>query len=33
MGNDLIIFIIPQQDIVLGFQHPRERALTEFAVA
>lgn len=31
--NDLLEAGIPKQDIVLGFQHPRERALTEFAVA
>jgi hypothetical protein len=31
--NDLLLTGIPKHDIVLGFQHPRERALTEFAVA
>jgi XisI protein len=31
--NDLLEAGIPKHDIVLGFQHPRERALTEFAVA
>ena len=31
--QDLLEAGIPQSDIVLGFQHPRERALTEFAVA
>jgi XisI protein len=31
--NDLVAAGIPKQAIVLGFQHPRERALTEFAVA
>jgi XisI protein len=30
--NDLLEAGIPKHDIVLGFQHPRERALTEFAV-
>jgi XisI protein len=31
--NDLLEAGIPKHDIVLGFQHPRERALTDFAVA
>lgn len=31
--NDLLEAGIPKHDIVLGFQHPRERALTEFANA
>lgn len=31
--NDLLDAGIPKHDIVLGFQHPQERALTEFAVA
>ena len=31
--NDLLEAGIPRQDTVLGFQHPRERVLTEFAVA
>jgi hypothetical protein len=31
--NDLMAAGIAREDIVLGFQHPRERALTEFAVA
>jgi hypothetical protein len=31
--QDLLAAGIPKQDIVLGFHHPRERALTEFAVA
>ena len=31
--RDLLEAGIPQSDIVLGFQHPRERALTEFSVA
>lgn len=31
--QDLLQSGIPHRDIVLGFQHPRDRALTEFAVA
>ncbi len=31
--QDLLDAGIPKSDIVLGFHHPRERALTEFAVA
>jgi hypothetical protein len=31
--NDLLEAGIPKSDIVLGFHHPKERALTEFAVA
>lgn len=31
--QDLLEAGISKQDIVLGFQHPRDRALTEFAVA
>jgi len=31
--QDLLAAGIPKSDIVLGFQPPRERALTEFAVA
>lgn len=31
--RDLLETGIPKEDIVLGFQHPRERALTKFAVA
>ena len=31
--KDLLAAGIPQQDIVLGFQHPDMRPLTEFAVA
>jgi XisI protein len=31
--NDLVAAGIPKQVIVLGFQHPKERALTDFAVA
>ncbi|MCU0569127.1 MAG: XisI protein [Oculatellaceae cyanobacterium Prado106] len=31
--GDLLQAGIPKEDIVLGFQHPRERAMTEFAVA
>jgi XisI protein len=31
--DDLLAAGIPKQVIVLGFQHPRERALTDFAVA
>lgn len=31
--QDLLAAGIPKHDIVLGFQHSRERALTEFSVA
>lgn len=31
--QDLLAAGIPKTDIVLGFHHPRERALTEFASA
>jgi hypothetical protein len=31
--EDLLAAGVPKHDIVLGFQHPRERSLTEFAVA
>jgi XisI protein len=31
--NDLVAAGISKQVIVLGFQHPKERALTDFAVA
>lgn len=31
--QDLLDAGIPKSDIVLGFQHPRDRSLTDFAVA
>jgi hypothetical protein len=31
--NDLLEAGIPSEDIVLGFQHPNKRPLTEFATA
>jgi hypothetical protein len=31
--NDLLEAGIPSEDIVLGFQHPNKRPLTEFAIA
>jgi hypothetical protein len=33
IANDLLEAGIPAEDIVLGFQHPSKRRLTEFAVA
>lgn len=31
--NDLLEAGVPHEDIVLGFQHPSKRLLTEFAIA
>lgn len=31
--NDLLAAGVPHEDIVLGFQHPSKRPLTEFANA
>jgi hypothetical protein len=31
--NDLLEAGVPHEDIVLGFQHPSKRSLTEFAIA
>ncbi len=31
--DDLLVAGVPKQDIVLGFQHPSKRPLTEFATA
>ena len=31
--DDLLSTVIPQSDIILGFQHPSKRSLTEFATA
>ncbi|MDY7014461.1 MAG: XisI protein [Cyanobacteriota bacterium] len=31
--NDLLSADVPPEDIVLGFQHPSKRPLTEFAIA
>jgi hypothetical protein len=31
--DDLLAAGVPKQDIVLGFQHPSKRSLTEFAIA
>ncbi|MDY6782316.1 MAG: XisI protein [Cyanobacteriota bacterium] len=31
--NDLLSAGVPREDIVLGFQHPSKRPLTEFAIA
>jgi hypothetical protein len=33
IANDLLEAGIPPEDIVLGFQHPSKRPLTEFAIA
>lgn len=33
IANDLLEAGVPKTDIVLGFQHPRDRPFTEFAVA
>lgn len=33
IANELLEAGIPPEDIVLGFQHPSKRPLTEFAVA
>ncbi|MBT9315042.1 XisI protein [Leptothoe spongobia] len=33
IANELLEAGIPAEDIVLGFQHPSKRVLTEFAVA
>jgi XisI protein len=33
IANELLEAGIPAEDIVLGFQHPNKRLLTEFAVA
>lgn len=33
IANELLDAGIPAEDIVLGFQHPSKRPLTEFAVA
>jgi hypothetical protein len=33
IANELIEAGIPPEDIVLGFQHPSKRPLTEFAIA
>lgn len=33
IANDLLEAGIPAEDIVLGFQHPSKRPLTEFAIA
>ncbi|MEM8505848.1 MAG: XisI protein [Cyanobacteria bacterium P01_D01_bin.1] len=33
IANNLLEAGVPPEDIVLGFQHPRKRSLTEFAVA
>jgi len=33
IANDLVAAGVPREDIVLGFQHPDMRPLTEFAVA
>jgi hypothetical protein len=32
IANDLIVAGVPQQDIVLGFRHPKIRPYTNFAV-
>jgi XisI protein len=31
--EDLLALGVPKQDIVLGFHHPEDRKLTEFAIA
>ena len=33
IANELLEAGVPFEDIVLGFQHPSKRSLTEFAVA
>jgi hypothetical protein len=33
VANDLLDAGVPPEDIVLGFQHPNKRPLTEFAIA
>jgi hypothetical protein len=33
VANDLLEAGVPAEDIVLGFQHPSKRPLTEFAIA
>lgn len=33
IANDLLETGVPAEDIVLGFQHPSKRPLTEFALA
>jgi hypothetical protein len=33
IANDLVQAGVPREDLVLGFQPPEKRALTEFAVA
>lgn len=33
VANELLAAGVPQSDIVLAFQHPQERVLTEFAAA
>jgi hypothetical protein len=33
IANDLLEAGVPAEDIVLGFQHPSKRPLTEFALA
>jgi len=33
IANDLLDAGVPAEDIVLGFQHPNKRPLTEFATA
>ncbi|NET74499.1 MAG: XisI protein [Sphaerospermopsis sp. SIO1G2] len=33
IANDLIAAGIPQEDIILGFRHPRIRPFTNFAVS
>jgi hypothetical protein len=33
IANDLLEAGVPPEDIVLGFQHPSKRPLTEFAIA
>jgi hypothetical protein len=33
IANDLLEAGVPAEDIVLGFQHPSKRPLTEFAIA
>jgi hypothetical protein len=33
IANELLEAGVPPEDIVLGFQHPNKRALTEFAIA
>jgi GNAT superfamily N-acetyltransferase len=33
VANDLLEAGVPHEDIVLGFQHPSKRPLTEFAIA